>query len=108
MIKQDHSADTGAVRRFDAAEYLDTPEAQEEFLIAAFEDGDPAHIARALGVVARAQGMARIARDAGLRREHLYKALSEAGNPRLDTLLAVAGALGFRISIRAVSSDSAQ
>lgn len=91
---------------FDAAVYLDTPEAQEEFLGAAFEDGDPAHIAHALGIVARAQGMSRIARDAGMRREHLYKALSDDGNPRLDTLVAVAKALGFRLSVRAVEPEA--
>lgn len=110
--KHDHlsEADLARIRAtttpFDAAQFLDTPEAQEEFLGAAFEDGDPAHIARALGVVARAQGMSRIARDTGLRRAHLYKALSDDGNPRLDTLIAVAKALGFRLAVRAVEPEA--
>jgi probable addiction module antidote protein len=77
MSEATYAAILARTRPFDAAEHLDTAEAQEEFLAAAFEEGDPAHVARALGVVARAQGMSRIARDAGVRREHLYKALSE-------------------------------
>ena len=84
---------------FDAAEYIDTPEAQAELLADAFETGDAAYIANALGVVARARGMTAIAKDAGVTREALYKALSERGDPRLSTLLGVAKALGVKLSV---------
>jgi probable addiction module antidote protein len=84
---------------FDAAEYIDTPEAQTELLADAFETGDAAYIANALGVVARARGMTAIAKDAGVTREALYKALSERGDPRLSTLLGVAKALGVKLSV---------
>jgi probable addiction module antidote protein len=84
---------------FDAAEHLDTPDAQAFFLNDALETGDAAHIARALGTVARARGMTAVARDAGLGRESLYKALGENGNPEFATVLRVIGALGLRISV---------
>ena len=84
---------------FDAAEYIDTPEAQAELLADAFETGDAAYIANALVVVARARGMTAIAKDAGITREALYKALSERGDPRLSTLLGVAKALGVKLSV---------
>ena len=74
---------------FDAAEYLDDPESQAELLSDAFESGDAGYIAHALGVVARARGMTEIAREAGVTREALYKALTEDGDPRLSTLLGV-------------------
>ena len=83
---------------FDAAELLDTPEAQAEYLSLAMEEGDPAVIARAVGVVARARGMTAIARDAGVGRESLYKALSEDGNPELGTIVKVLGAMGLRLA----------
>lgn len=84
--------------RFDAAEYLDTPEAIEAFLEDAFEDSDPAFIAHALGIVARARGMGEIADKAGVSRQALYKSLSDEGNPNLTTLLGVLKALGFRLA----------
>ena len=64
-----------------------------------FEDGDPALIAHALGVVARAKGMSRIAQAAGLGRESLYKALSPDGNPEFATVLKVMRALGLRLKV---------
>jgi probable addiction module antidote protein len=90
---------------FDAAEYLDTPEAQAELLADAFESGDAAYIAQALGTVARARGMSELAREAGLTRQGLYKALSEQGDPRLSTLLGVAKALGYRLTVQPVTSS---
>ena len=90
---------------FDAAEYIDTPEAQAELLADAFETGDAAYIANALGVVARARGMTAIAKDAGVTREALYKALSERGDPRLSTLLGVAKALGVKLTVAAPAHD---
>jgi probable addiction module antidote protein len=83
---------------FDAAELLEDEHAQAEFLAEAFESGDAAFIANALGVVARARGMSSIARDAGVTREALYKALTAQGDPKLSTLLGVMKALGVRLS----------
>jgi len=85
-------------RPFDAAVYLDTPEAIEEFLFAAFESEDAAFIAHALGVVARAKGMTQLSQETGLTRQALYKALSSDGNPEFSTILKVAHALGFKLS----------
>jgi probable addiction module antidote protein len=81
----------------DLADLLKTDEAMEVFLTDAFETGDARHIASALGVVARAKGMTTIARKTGLAREQLYKTLSEAGNPTLETTLAVMKAIGFEM-----------
>lgn len=82
---------------WDPAEYLGAPKAVAAYLEAAFEDGDPALIAAALGDVARAQGMSKLARQAGVTREALYKALSPTGDPRLSTLVGVMKALGIKI-----------
>lgn len=85
---------------FDASEYLDDPSSQAGLLADAFESGDQRYIAHALGVIARARGMSSIAKDAGVTREALYKALSEEGDPRLSTLLGVLRALGVQLSAR--------
>jgi probable addiction module antidote protein len=85
------------IEPFDAAEFLTTAESQMELLTEAFESGDATFIARALGVVAKVRGMTSIAKDAGVTREALYKALSEKGDPRLSTLLGVAKALGPKL-----------
>lgn len=82
---------------WDPAEYLRTPKAMAAYLEAALDDGDPAVVTAALGDIARAKGMTQIARDAGLGRESLYKALSENGNPELATVLRVVRALGLRL-----------
>jgi len=85
--------------QFDIAEHLRTPEEMAAYLDAWLEEApeDVAGIARALGDVARAKGMAQVARDAGLSRESLYRALSIHGNPSLATVLKVARALGIRL-----------
>lgn len=87
---------------FDAAEWLDTPEAVEEFLVASFESAfeldDPRLITKALGTVARAQGMTRMAEDAELSRTALYRALSAEGRPELSTIFKVMQALGLRLA----------
>src|SRR4051794_37005413 len=85
--------------KWDVTEHLDSEEQIALFLEAVFEDGDPALIAAAIGEVARARGMSQIARDAGVSRENLYKALSEKGNPEFGTILKVMKALGFDLSI---------
>ena len=84
-------------RPFDPAEFLDSDEAIAEYINAALETGDAAFVADAFGVVARAKGMASIARDAKLSRESLYKALSSEGNPELGTILKVTKALGLML-----------
>jgi probable addiction module antidote protein len=83
---------------FDAARYLGSPEAQAELLNDALASGDPAYVAQALGVVARARGMTDVAREAGVTREALYKSLSEDGDPRLTTLMGVMRALGVTLT----------
>jgi probable addiction module antidote protein len=84
-------------RVWDAAEHLDTAEDMAAYLEAALEEGDAQLIAAALGDIARAQGMTRIARKTGLGRESLYKALSPEGNPELTTILKVINALGLKL-----------
>lgn len=88
-----------ATTRYDVAEHLRTPEEMAAYLEACLEeaDGDAAFIAKALGDIARAKGMAQVARDAGLSRESLYKALSGERSPGFDTILKVVGALGLKL-----------
>jgi probable addiction module antidote protein/putative addiction module killer protein len=83
--------------RWDPADHLVSSEDMAAYLEAALEDGDPKVIAVALGDIARAKGMSQIARDAGLGRESLYKALSAGGNPELGTILKVISALGLQL-----------
>lgn len=82
---------------YDSAVILDTPEAVEAYLADAFEEGDPAFISYALGVVARALGMSALAARTGLSRPALYRALNSEGNPEFATILKVAEALGFKL-----------
>jgi probable addiction module antidote protein len=84
---------------FDAAQYLTTPQSQTELIADALASGDVAYIATALGTVARARGMTKVAKEAGVTREALYKALSAGGDPRLSTLLGVMKALGIKLTI---------
>jgi probable addiction module antidote protein len=88
---------------YDVAEQLRTPEEMAAYLDAWLEEApeDAAGIARALGDIARAKGMSQVARDAGLSRESLYKALSENGNPSFATVLKVARALGVKFHAEA-------
>lgn len=86
---------------YDSADYLQAPEDIAAYLEAAFEDGDPAMIAHALGVVARAEGMSEVARRAGLTRASLYKALSGDGHPEFATVLKVLRALGLKMRVAA-------
>jgi probable addiction module antidote protein len=82
---------------WDAAEYLRTNEDTAAYLDAALDDGDPALVAAVLGDIARARGMTEVARETGLGRESLYKALSPGGNPELGTVLKVMRSLGLRL-----------
>jgi probable addiction module antidote protein len=85
--------------RYDVAEYLRTPQDMAAYLEATLEmsAGDAAAIAKALGHIARARGMSQVARDAGLSRESLYKALSGDRNPDFQTILKVVAALGLKL-----------
>jgi probable addiction module antidote protein len=85
---------------YDVSDYLRTPDEMAAYLEACFEeaDGDAAFIAKALGDIARAQGMTQVARDTGLSRESLYKALSGERSPSFDTILKVVSALGLKLS----------
>lgn len=91
--------------RYDVAEHLRTPEEMAAYLEACLEEahGDAALIAKALGDIARAKGMAQVARDAGLSRESLYKALSGDRSPGFDTVLKVVEALGLKLHAEAAS-----
>lgn len=83
---------------FDAARYLTDDAAIAEYVAAVLEDGNPDLLLLALGDVARARGMAQVAKDAGLGRESLYKALSPGAKPRFETIVKVARALGVRLT----------
>ncbi|HGA5460539.1 TPA: addiction module antidote protein [Salmonella enterica subsp. diarizonae serovar 50:k:z35] len=85
--------------QWDSAEYLKTEEDMSEYLNACMEEAgdDPAFIAKALGTIARARGMSQVARDAGISRERLYRALSGSGNPEFGTILKVVEAPGLKL-----------
>jgi len=86
---------------FDPAEFLTTPRAMAVYMSEALATNDPAYIAHALGVVAKAKGMTAIAKETGLTRESLYKALSKEGHPEFSTVLKVMQALGLNLRAKA-------
>jgi probable addiction module antidote protein len=94
--------------KYDVGEHLRTSEEMAAYLEACLEEanGDAAFIAKALGDIARAKGMTQVARDAGLSRESLYKALSGERTPGFDTILKVVGALGLKLHAEAVQVDT--
>lgn len=92
---------------FDPAELLTSDDAVAAFMADAFESGDAGYVAHALGVVARARGMAGIAKDTGLSREQLYRSFSGRGNPTLKTTLAVMKALGIDLTAKPAGRDIA-
>jgi probable addiction module antidote protein len=87
-------------QRFDAAEYLDSPQTIADYLTEAFETGDSEFIAEAIGTVARAVGMSSVAEIAGLSRENLYRALDSSGHPEFETVMKVLNALGVQLSAK--------
>jgi probable addiction module antidote protein len=89
------------LKKWDSAEYLKTDEDMRLYLEACLEEAgdDPAFIAKALGVIARARGMSELARETGLGRESLYKALSGDNNPSFGTILKVTRALGLKLTV---------
>lgn len=86
--------------RFNAVAYLDSEDKQAAYVAAAFETGDADFVRDAIGLVARARGIGRIAKTAALNRESLYKALGENGNPEFSTVMRVMKALGLTMSAR--------
>jgi probable addiction module antidote protein len=84
-------------RPFDAAAYLDNSEAIAAYLSEAFETSDPSFITEAIGTVARARGMSALAKETGLSRENLYKALSSEGRPEFGTIMKVLASLGVEL-----------
>jgi probable addiction module antidote protein len=94
--------------KYDVAEHLRTPEEMAAYLEACIEEaqGDATFIAKALGDIARAKGMSQVARDAGLSRESLYKALSGERSPGFDTVLKVIAALGLGLRAEVVHTNS--
>lgn len=91
--------------RYDVAEHLRTEEEMALYLEAAIEEteGDPTFIAKALGDIARARGMTQVAKDAGMSRESLYKALSGDRSPEFATIMKVSKALGLRWNIQPIA-----
>lgn len=92
---------------WDPAEHLQSDEDMAAYLEAALEEGDASLIAAALGDIARAKGMTQLAKETGLGRESLYKALSPAGNPEFATILRVVSALGLRLHATPAGAKSA-
>ena len=95
------------VQPFDLADYLDSDEAITEYLSQVLADGDADELLRALGHIAKAKGMTRVARVAGLGRESLYKTLAPGAKPRFDTIQRILAALGLRLSVEADKPRSA-
>lgn len=91
---------TAKTTRFDAADYLDNEERQAAYITAALETGDADFVRDALGLVARARGIGEVAKNAGLNRESLYKALGDTGNPEFSTVMRVLRAMGLTLSAR--------
>ncbi|CAO1661776.1 putative addiction module antidote protein [Halomonas sp. NYA30] len=92
---------------YDAADYLQTEDDIAAYLDAVMEENDPALLAAALGDIARARNMSQLAKEVGMSREGLYKALSGEGNPAFSTISKVANALGLRLSVEPLSRPEA-
>ena len=95
------------VQPFDLADYLDSDETITEYLSQVLAYGDADELLRALGHIAKAKGMTRVAREAGLGRESLYKTLAPGAKPRFDTIQRILAALGLRLSVKADKPRSA-
>ncbi len=100
MSRERLTADDLRISRWDSAEVLNSQEDIDDYLQVAFESNDPKHIAKALGVAARAKSMLKVARQTGLAREQLYSSLSDVGNPTLQTVTRVIDALGYCLAIK--------
>jgi len=87
--------------KFDISEYLDSPEMIREYLIAALEEGGPELLVAAIGDVAKSKGMTQIANETNLSRQNLYRALTENGSPKFDTIVKVLAAFNIKLSFEA-------
>ena len=87
------------LKKFDVVDFLDSDEALVEYLNVVLEENDPKYFAKALGNVARAKGMSSVSEATGLGRQSLYRALSDDGNPRIDTLFRVLDTLEIRLAV---------
>jgi probable addiction module antidote protein len=92
------------ITKLDISDYLDSEEIIAEYLSAIMEEGDPQLLLSAIGDIAKARGMKKIAQNAGLGRESLYKAFSKGAKPRFETVFKVLNSLGIRIQFKAPSS----
>ena len=92
---------TQKLKTFDLSRHLDSEQAMAEYLSQVLEDGDNDELIRAIGHIAKAKGMAAVAKESGLGRESLYKALSEGSQPRFETITKVINALGLKMSVHA-------
>ena len=101
MTKKIYVAD---LPEFDMAEHLDSDQAIAEYLTIVMEENDPSELTAALGTIARARGMAEVARASGLTREALYKALRPNSQPRFDTIARVCTALGVKLVAKAATA----
>jgi len=101
MTKKINVAD---LPEFDMAEHLDSDQAIAEYLTIVMEENDPSELTAALGTIARARGMAEVARASGLTREALYKALRPNSQPRFDTIARVCTALGVKLVAKAATT----
>jgi len=97
---------TETLTPFDAAHRLDDEQSIAYFMSEAFQTGDAAYIAHAIGTAARAKSMMQVARESGLSREHLYRSFSERGNPTLRSLLAVMQTLGLRLAVQPIQQTA--
>ena len=93
-------------REFDPARYIDSDETALAFLRMTCEDGTSSEIAEALGIIARARGITKVARQVGMSRQALYKALSADGNPEFATVIKVANALGFHLVLEPNTAEN--
>lgn len=98
---------TKAIRAFDAADYLDSDTVVAEYLNAALEDDNPDVLLQAIADVAKARGMTQLAKETGLGRESLYKALAPGAKPRYDTVLRLMRALGVELHAAPVPAGRA-
>lgn len=92
---------THKLKAFDITRHLDSEQAMAEYLSQVLQSGDSDELIRALGHIAKAKGMAFVAKESGLGRESLYKALSEGSQPRFETISKVVNALGLKMSVQA-------
>ena len=107
QIQSPSNSKSVKLSRYDVVDHLQSPEDMAAYLDAWLDEfpDDVSGIARAVGDIARAKGMTQVAKDAGLSRESLYRALSNEGNPSLSTILKVLGAVGLKLSVSVASRD---